>query len=70
MMPLTLANAGEEKYIKSIGGRTETRLFLEKLGFVAGTMVKVVSEINGSVIVQVMDTRVAISREMACKIMV
>ncbi len=70
MMPLTLAGAGEEKYIKQIGGRTETRQFLESMGFVAGTMVKVLSEIQGNVIVQVKDTRVAISKEMACKIMV
>ena len=70
MMPLTLARVGEERYIKQIGGRTETRQFLEKLGFVAGTMVTVVSEISGNVIVQVKDTRVAISKEMACKIMV
>ena len=69
-MPLTLAAAGEEKYIKQVGGRTETRQFLEKLGFVAGTMVTVISEMNGNVIVQVKDSRVAISKEMACKIMV
>ena len=48
----------------------ETRQFLEKLGFVAGEMVTVVSEISGNVIVQVKDCRVAISKEMACKIMV
>ena len=70
MMPLTLAQAGEHKYIKQVGGRTETRQFLEKLGFVAGEMVTVVSEISGNVIVQVKDSRVAISKEMACKIMV
>ncbi len=69
-MPLTLAAAGEEKYIKQVGGRTETRQFLEKLGFVAGTMVTVISEINGNVIVQIKDSRIAISKEMACKIMV
>ena len=70
MMPLTLAQAGEHKYINHIGGRAETRQFLEKLGFVAGEMVTVVSEISGNVIVQVKDSRVAISKEMACKIMV
>ena len=70
MMPLTLARAGEQKYIKQVGGRTETRQFLEKLGFVAGEMVTVVSEISGNVIVQIKDSRVAISKEMACKIMV
>ena len=70
MMPLTLARSGEQKYIKQVGGRTETRQFLEKLGFVVGEMVTVISEIEGNVIVQVKDSRVAISKEMACKIMV
>ena len=70
MMPLTLAAAGEERYIKHIGGRTETRQFLESMGFVTGTMVRVLSEMSGNVIVQVKDTRVAISKEMASKIMV
>ena len=70
MMPLTLARSGGQKYIKQVGGRTETRQFLEKLGFVAGEMVTVISEIEGNVIVQVKDSRVAISKEMACKIMV
>ena len=70
MMPLTLARTGEQKYIKQVGGPMETRQFLEKLGFVAGEMVTVVSEISGNVIVQVKDCRVAISKEMACKIMV
>jgi len=70
MMPLTLAAAGERRTIKRIGGRTETKQFLEKLGFVTGTVVTVVSEISGNVIVQVKDARVAISKEMACRIMV
>ena len=70
MMPLTLTHAGEQVYIKQVGGHTETRQFLEKLGFVVGEMVTVISEIEGNVIVQVKDSRVAISKEMACKIMV
>ena len=70
MMPLTLANTGEENIIKKIGGNPETRKFLEKLGFVAGSAVTVVSEIGGNVIVNVKDSRVAVSKEMACKIMV
>ena len=70
MMPLTLARVGEQNYIKQVGGREETRQFLEKLGFVAGEMVTVISQISGNVIVQVKDSRVAISKEMACKIMV
>ena len=69
-MPLTLANTGEENIIKKVGGNPETRKFLENLGFVAGSEVTVVSEIGGNVIVNVKDSRVAVSREMACKIMV
>ena len=70
MMPLTLANTGEENIIKKIGGNPETRKFLENLGFVAGSAVTVVSEIGGNVIVNIKDSRVAVSKEMACKIMV
>lgn len=70
MMPLTLSNVGEELMIKKIGGKPETRKFLENLGFVAGGMVTVVSEISGNVIVNVKDSRVAVSKEMANKIMV
>lgn len=70
MMPLTLANTGEENIIKKVGGNPDTRKFLENLGFVAGGTVTVVSEISGNVIVNVKDSRVAVSKEMACKIMV
>ena len=70
MMPLTLANTGEENIIKKVGGNSNTKKFLENLGFVIGTTVTVVSEIGGNVIVNVKDSRVAVSREMACKIMV
>lgn len=70
MMPLTLANVGEENIIKKVGGNSETRKFLENLGFVAGGSVIVVSEIGGNVIVNVKESRVAVSKEMASKIMV
>ena len=70
MMPLTLANVGEENIIKKVGGKEETRKFLENLGFVAGGSVIVVSEIGGNVIVNVKESRVAVSKEMASKIMV
>ena len=70
MMPLTLANVGEEDIIKKVGGNPETRKFLENLGFVAGGSVIVVSEIGGNVIVNVKESRVAVSKEMASKIMV
>lgn len=70
MMPLTLANVGEENIIKKVGGNPEIRKFLENLGFVAGGSVIVVSEIGGNVIVNVKESRVAVSKEMASKIMV
>lgn len=49
MMPLAMANKGEEQLIKKVGGKEETRLFLEKLGFVPGSKVSVVSEADGNV---------------------
>ena len=69
-MPLILANPGEQSIIKKVGGSPDTRKFLENLGFVAGGVVTVISEINGNVIVSVKDSRVAVSKEMASKIMV
>lgn len=69
-MPLTMANAGEENIIKKVGGNPETRKFLESLGFVVGGSVTVISEIGGNLIVNVKDSRVAVSREMAVKIMI
>ena len=69
MMPLTFANTGEENIIKKVGGNPETRKFLENLGFVVGGAVTVVSEIGGNV-VNVKESRVAVSKEMANKIMV
>lgn len=69
-MPLTFADIGEENMIKKVGGNAETRKFLENLGFIAGGTVTVISEISGNVIVNVKDSRVAVSKEMASKIMV
>ena len=70
MMPLGLANAGEENIIKKIGGNPEIKKFLENLGFVIGGTVTVINEIGGNVIVNVKESRVAVSKEMANKIMV
>ena len=70
MMPLSLAPTGEEKVIKRIGGSLQVKRHLENLGFVAGGSVTVVNELNGNVIVNVKEARVAISKEMALKIMV
>ncbi|MGN0668543.1 MAG: ferrous iron transport protein A [Angelakisella sp.] len=70
MMPLSLAPTGEEKVIKRIGGSPQVKRHLENLGFVAGGSVTVVNELNGNVIVNVKEARVAISKEMALKIMI
>ena len=70
MLPLTMANPGEQVTIKKIGGKAETKKFLETLGFVVGGVVTVVSEISGNMIVNVKDSRVAIGKDMANKIMV
>ena len=65
-----MANPGEPVTIKKIGGKAETKKFLETLGFVVGGVVTVVSEISGNMIVNVKDSRVAIGKDMANKIMV
>lgn len=70
MMPLSLANVGETNIIKKIGGKPEIRKHLENLGFVVGGNVRIVSALGGNVIVNVKETRVAISEEMARKIMI
>lgn len=70
MMPLSMANQGEPNIIKKVGGKDDVRSFLEKLGFVVGGTVTVISETNGNLIVNVKDSRVAIGKEMANKIMV
>ena len=70
MMPLTVAGVGVASTIKKIGGKEEKRKFLENLGFVVGGTVTVVSEIGGNMIVNVKDSRVAIGKDMANKIMV
>lgn len=70
MMPLTLADVGSDNIIKRIGGKPDVKKHLEDMGFVVGGNVTIVSMIGGNVIVNVKDARVAISREMAQKIMV
>ena len=70
MRPLTMLETGREMQIRKIGGKDETRRFLESLGFVMGGFVTVVSELNGNLIVKVKDSRVAVSKEMANKIMI
>ena len=70
MMPLTMAKVGEPNTIKRIGGREETKKFLENLGFVTGGVVTVVSEISGNMILNVKDSRVSLGKDMANKIMI
>ena len=69
-MPLSMANPGDTVSVKQINGRDDTRHFLESLGFVVGSNVTVVSEISGNMIINVKDTRVAVSKSMANKILV
>ena len=70
MMPLTLMSPGEDAIIQRIGGKPEVRQHLENLGFVVGGNVSVINTIGGNLIVNVKEARVAISHEMAQKIMV
>jgi len=69
-MPLTMAKPGEVNTIRKVGGKEETRKFLENLGFVTGGQVTVVSQISGSMIVNVKESRVALNRDMANKILI
>lgn len=69
-MPLAMVDLGREDTIVKVLGKEETRRFLENLGFVAGAIVTVVVSMGGNVIVSIKESRVAISREMAMKIMV
>lgn len=69
-MPLTMAKIGESNLIKKIGGSEGVRKFLENLGLVKGGTVTVVSEIAGNMIINVKESRVAINKDMANKIMI
>lgn len=70
MIPLTLANSNEDYTIIRIGGNPEVKRHLENLGFVSGGKVSVINVVDGNLIVNVKETRIAISREMAQKIMI
>ncbi len=69
-MPLTMAGTGEKGIVQRVGGTEEVRRFLASLGFVAGTAVTIVARTGGNLIVSIKDTRVAVNREMAGKIMI
>ena len=70
MMPLIMAQPGEEMIIRKVGGSPELKKHLEDMGFTAGSAVTVMNTIGGNLIVKIKESRVAISREMAAKIMV
>ena len=69
-MPLSMVSAGEQGIIHRISGKEDTKRFLSNLGFVEGSPVTVVSRVDGNIIVRVLDSRIAIGRKMANKIMV
>lgn len=70
MMPLVMADPGEEAVIRRVGGSPEMKKHLEDMGFTVGGAVTVMNTIGGNLIVKVKESRVAISKEMAAKIMV
>lgn len=69
-MPLSMANAGERNTVKAIRGRDDTRRFLQNLGFSEGREVMIVSENGGNLIVSIMESRIAISKSMASRILI
>ena len=70
MMPIVVADCGEELIVRKVGGSPEVKKHLENLGFVAGGSVSVISSIGGNLIVKVKESRVAINDEMARRIMI
>ena len=70
MMPLNLANVGETQIIRKIGGNPEVKKYLENLGFTVGGEISIVNSLGGNLIVKVKESRVAVSDELARKIMI
>ena len=70
MMPLIMAQPGEENVIRKVGGSPEMKKHLEDMGFTAGCAVTVMNAIGGNLIVKVKESRVAVSKEMAARIMI
>ena len=70
MMPLLMARRGETNKISAVRGKDEIKRFLANLGFVEGSAVTVISEIDGNLIVNVKDVRIALSKQMAAKIFI
>jgi len=69
-MPLTMASAGVQNTVKRITGKDDTRRFLASLGFVEGGTVTVINELGGNIIVSVKDSRIALDKSMANRIIV
>lgn len=69
-MPLSMADTGAVSTVKTIRGKDDTRRFLASLGFVEGAAVTVVSSMSGSLIVNIKDSRVALSQQMASRILI
>ena len=70
MLPLTFAEKNEIHVIKKVGGKGETKKHLEDMGFVTDALVSVISEVNGSLIVNIKDSKVALDKQLASKIMI
>ena len=70
MLPLTYAQINEENVIKKVGGKPDMKKHLEDMGFVTGAIIKVISEVNGNLIVNVKDSKVALDKQLASKIMI
>lgn len=70
LLPLSMASPGRESIVSAIHGRDDTKRFLENLGFVEGAQVTVISELGGNVIVNIKDSRIAISKSMATRVLV
>jgi len=70
MMPILYANPGEENIIRKVGGNTEIKRHLEDLGFTPGTVVTLVSSLGGNVIVKIKESRIALDKQMAGKVMI
>ncbi len=69
-MPLTMARIGEPSSIKQINGKDATKKFLESLGFVVGECVTIISELGGNIIVSIKNSRIAVDKSMAQRIIV
>ena len=70
MLPLTYAQINEENVIKKVGGKPDMKKHLEDMGFVTGAIIKVISEVNGNLIVNVKDSKIALDKQLASKIMI